>query len=517
MKIVYYFYSAFSGSFIGMLLDEAIKASKERNAQVFFVLCDGFLDMCLSNPEGNKAVCSVCRYAGSIALKSQFTKVGKVLHLKDYYNTNDERIDLDNIKFRNIDEYKKIEYKGIKIGYASLSTYVQLTRNQNPRVDIESAEYFKALLNQSVRLSQAFQGLIDQVKPDLICTYNGRFAEIRPVFEMAKLNKIPVWLYEGVFKGGKEHKDGKLYKVVFENTLPHSVKDNLWRVEKCWNNPELSKGENIAQAHSFFKKRRKGIVAGDKIYVKNQETGLLPAGWNSSKKNIVIFNSSEDEFVAIGDEYAAFALFKTQNEGLSKIFEWFKMDRTKHFYLRIHPNLTGIRYKYHTELYKFQTQYENVTIIPPEDKISTYALLDASDKVIVFGSTIGLEAVYWKKPVILIAFSFYYYANLCHIPKNELQLYEMIREDLPLKYSEEVLKFGLYYLNKDPLLIDNKAQFRYLDYNNTKYRIFGKAFHGYNYLKILNSKILYAGTIAIGRQIASSIFPNRFKLPLEDE
>lgn len=65
----------------------------------------------------------------------------------------------------------------------------------------------------------------------------------------------------------------------------------------------------------------------------------MPSDINDHKENIVIFNSSEDEFSAIGGKFESIKLFNSQIEGIKAIVDHYSGDSSKHFYLRIHPNL----------------------------------------------------------------------------------------------------------------------------------------------------------------------------------
>lgn len=509
MKVVFYFYSAYSGTILGLLLDEAKKMSIVNKDDVYFVMCDGFLDVCLSNPTGNSGVCAICKLVTKYTLEKHLKGIAKILYLNDFIINNSENI---SINYSNVEEYKKIEYKNVKIGYASLSTYIHLTRNQQPLIDKNSKKYFDILLKQSIRLTDTFLSLVKKINPDKICTYNGRFNEIRPVYEVAKSLSIPVYLYEIVSK-----ENSLFYKIVFQNALPHNIKNQLPRIEQCWNNPDFCEGQNILLGKSFFEKRRKGIFAGDKVYIRDQKKGCLPKNWDANKINIVIYNSSEDEFVAIGDEYSSHSLFTNQLEGLKIIFNKFEFREDIHFYLRIHPNLKNVKYKYHTDLYNFEKEFLNVTVISPVDSISTYDLMDAAEKVIVFGSTIGFESVYWGKPVILLSSSFYYFSNICYIPKSYEDLFSLIDQKLPPLYNDNVLKLGVYYLNQDPLIVDLDKQFYFIDFNLFKKKIFGKTYHGFNYQKFLYSKVLFAFLVAICRGCALILIRKKFLVPTKDE
>ncbi|MCS2656231.1 hypothetical protein NXV26_10165 [Bacteroides fragilis] len=153
-------------------------------------------------------------------------------------------------------------------------------------------------------------------------------------------------------------------------------------------------------------KRRNGIIAGDKVYIENQIKGKLPIDWDDTKRNIAIFNSSEDEFIAVDRDFDNLSLYKSQIDGIRGILEHYKENQTVHFYLRVHPNLKNVHYQYHLLLYDLSLKYPNITVIGADSDISTYDIMDNAEKVIVFGSTMGLESSYWGKPVILLSGQF---------------------------------------------------------------------------------------------------------------
>lgn len=74
----------------------------------------------------------------------------------------------------------------------------------------------------------------------------------------------------------------------------------------------LSEAEKEHVGNMFFIQRKTGTYAGDKNYIANSEQRKLPDNWDEGYRNIVIFNSSEDEFAAVGDEYDKARLFPTQ-------------------------------------------------------------------------------------------------------------------------------------------------------------------------------------------------------------
>ena len=243
----------------------------------------------------------------------------------------------------------------------------------------------------------------------------------------------------------------------------------------------------------------------------------MPNEWDENKRNIIIYNSSEDEYVAIGEEYEDLALFPDQYMALKYIFNEHKDDSEIHFYLRIHPNLKGVSYKYHMDLYEFEREFENVSVIGADNPISSYKLLDLSEKVIVFGSTIGLESVYWGKAVILLGCTWYYYSDICYLPETKEELSTMILQTLKPKYNDNVLKQGLFHYYRKATFIDSEPPFKYVNYNPIQIFFFNKKIVGYSFQKIWSSTTLYALYVAAIKFLSLKLLKNKFSLPTKDE
>ena len=137
-------------------------------------------------------------------------------------------------------------------------------------------------------------------------------------------------------------------------------------------------------------------------------------------------------------------------------------------------------------------------VIAPESPISSYSLLDVADKVIVFGSTMGIEAAYWHKPVICLAHSFYLKLEVAYNPKTVEELWSYIdTKDLKDKYNDDILKFGYLFMSNDSF-----ERFKYIDNGVFYYNIFGKKYEYPRYCKTLGSTFIYMITRGIYRRIS---------------
>ena len=137
--------------------------------------------------------------------------------------------------------------------------------------------------------------------------------------------------------------------------------------------------------------------------------------------------------------------------------------------------------------YILPEQYNNITVIPGADSISTYDLMDAAEKVVVFGSTMGLEAAYWNKPVILLAGANYYYSDLCYVPKSEEELSDLLESTLKPKKNDNVIKWGFYMMYRNP-----EDKWHYVPPTAQFFHIGNFEWFAVHALKLLGSSKLYA-------------------------
>lgn len=483
---------------MGMLLDEAIELSKDKNNNVLFVYCGGLNEMCLFNRKGSKPLCHFCSNCTKKVL-SQYNVPCRPL--TDYYIQSSEN---HVFGYNSSSSLRKITYRDVNIGLSIMSGYISGFRNLSPAINEGSRKYFDAHLAQNVRYVDAFYNLLAQFSPDVVYSFNGRYEEVRPVFDICMAKKVKLVLSEGFIK------DGRWQKLFYINHLPHDIKYLMERRNYCWDHYEMTDEEKIELGNSFYQNRRHGKYAGDKIYVKDQTAGKVPP-IDTTKMNIAIMNSSEDEYASVGGDWDDLQFFPSQYEGILFMLE--NATPNMHFYLRIHPNLKGINYKYHTALLQLGERHKNITVIPAESDISTYSLLDKMDKMVCFGSTMGIESVYWKKPVILLSAGLYYYDDICYLPKDKDEFLKLLGASLEPKYNESVIRYGAWSMNQDPLIIPNNN----VDFQGERPILFGRPFSVVPFISFFINKRMTGIYIAIMRALFGASFFNRYETPLVEE
>lgn len=499
MKILFYELSMFS-IHRGVLLDEVIKLSKEGHS-IVYLYNNCCLDICTRNMRADSLTCDMCKVDMRHSLKL-IPKNVEVVNIKNFWQRAEVNFDYHNVK-----ELKALEYNGVKIGCSVLSSCINANRNLYPKIDAQTKPYYDRLLQNVCNITDALERAIQTYKPERICFFNARFMEWRPPYDLAMKHHIEAYSYEEVGGWGEPY-----LKHCFVNCTPHNIKAMKQAYETLWDEVDMTEEQKTKLAETYFNNRRNAIPACDKVYIADQEKGRLPEDWDGEKKNIVIFNSSEDEFAAVGDEYDSYALFPSQYRGIRFILDATKDMPNAHIYLRIHPNLMHIEYRYHTELLKLQDEYAHLTVIPAADRVSSYALMDAANMVIVFGSTIGMESAYWGKPVILLAGATYRLSDLCYVPQSEAELKELLDMELKPRDNTDALKIAFKSMYRNP---KNKCQ--YLEINYADFGIGKFRWHVVQYLKLFGSYKLYCFYTTFIKQFYKLKKRKSIAIPMEED
>jgi hypothetical protein len=460
MKILIYMPFAAWIPHLGTDLEIAAK-HLDAGDEVHIIHCSGDLLSCEQNPTHTKFRCSACRYQldKGLSLINLPDQNRHELALNHYYRC------LDLPDFHSIEELNSFEINNVDIGMAVASTLVSKTRDPTPNVS-DFKDYIHENILMSNSIYNAIKYILQQIEPDIFYLFNGRFAAIRPALRAAQDLGIKTFVHE---------RAGVLQKYTLsEDTYPHDLEYQKNLINNFWDNGRPN-NEKEEIAKQWFIDRRRGKEQGWYSYSKSQKKRKMPDGFDASKRNVSIYISSEDEFAAI--EGWENPIYKNQTGAINAILNA-DIDENIRFYLRIHPNLRGLDNTQTRELAELNGK--NLTVIPADSKIDSYELFGACEKVITFGSTMGIESVYWGKPSILAGRSLYEDLGGCYIPKDHEELINLINDRLNPLSNLGAMKYGYFqslagipyiYYNPESLF---KGKFKGIDLSysvNTKMKI----------------------------------------------
>ena len=367
---------------------EIAKGHVEAGDDVHVVGCPATLPSCAVNPHHRKFRCTLCRSSFEVGLET--------LGLGD-----DKRhllpqplppVGLSNVA--TVSELRDARLDDLPVGRGVASSLVSTIRESEP--DLEQHRSLIASMERAAILVASETGrLLDRLRPDIVYVFNGRYAESFPVITLCRRLGIRLYSHDLGYEPDTYRlvPDGTVHKLDFAKGMMRS----LWEAASA--NPEA----RAEIAASFFDGRRYG-GSGDAVeryrWAKDQRDGVVPGGVDDSSftLKVGIFVSSEDEMSAVEDYRNP--VYSDQLEALKAIVShpW---PSTTRLFVRSHPNLRGLD-NTQTQVIHWARSFDHTSVIPPESDVDTYALAQACDVVLTFGSTVGIEAAYWGTPSVLV-------------------------------------------------------------------------------------------------------------------
>lgn len=410
------------------------QAAIDAGEKTTVVTCSGGTGYaCSLNIYGLRPLCGVCKAMTSRGLAKL---TGEYEHLETPARIDAPKRDAKRQRIlQNRWEIKKHIVDGVDVGQAAYSSYIGLSRDQDLEGYLASWAQNR-LLATTERLASWFRALLKEKNTKRVVLYNGRHNQYRPLLRVAQQANLPVDVME--YSGLDER-----CVYTFQNELPQDIDVLNKYIEKTWQN---FTGDVKAVGESYYlRKRAGGIINDTKSYVLGQTQGLLPEGWDASKHNIGVFNSSEDEYTALGGDYDK-TLYINQTEAMTRICESLHDDPDIMIWLRIHPNLTHVHWSFAEKLLLLEKKHPNVRVIPGGSPVSSYGLLDACNTALSFGSTMGVEAVYAGKPSILVGRCVYERLGSVYTPSSHEEVVKLLKQrNLPCLPMEGALKVALFW------------------------------------------------------------------------
>jgi Capsule polysaccharide biosynthesis protein len=411
---------------------ELIANHMEKGDEIKVIKCRGELFTCFDNNDHYKSECVLCNSKVKEGLKLINFPMENIINLPK------KKPNFDNLRqdFANVRELMDYKYEDIELGLAAASTLIK-THNKDHNFDTINYkdDVLKGIKNVYY-LYNSVKNFLLQFKPDVFYFFNGRLSCPRALILACEKTKTPFCIHE---------RSGKLGGyLIRKNTYPHDIYLVQKEIDGIWNKGDPN--ERVDVGHKWFQERRAGIEQSWYSYIADQELGKLPEGFDNSKKNVIIYSSTMEErytLLNLQNNY----LYQDEIEGVKQIATSLEKEENIHTYLRVHPNLKNID-NTQTRAYKeMQKKYQNLTVIPAESNINSYSLLDNADVVIVFASSVGLEACYSGKPVILGCESCYDNLNVAYRPKTHKDLINLIKSDLTPKNQDNALKYAFWEKN----------------------------------------------------------------------
>jgi hypothetical protein len=399
---------------------------------VTLLICSAGLLSCDINLDHHPDQCINCMLRRRRALRTleDRVQVQPLLRLEP-----EDRRALRSVRteFSSLEDLRSYRYGSFDLGMAVVSSIVSRNRDPEPSLRREATRIGNLTLS-SAGTYLAMKRRLHHQPCDRVYAFNGRFAIMRAVLRACQEEEgVDCYLHD---RGSSIER-----YALFKNALPHSVDVMDGKIRAAWQEAEGS-ADRLRIASSFFEGRKRGEAQNWYSFVAGQDATLLPDTWNEKRRNIVVFSSSEDEFVAIGKEWEN-PLYTNQQSGLIRIVEDLRGVRDVTCHLRLHPNSQNAAVESINRIVELEGG--NIFIVRPESPVSSYAMLMASDITLTFGSTMGIEATYWGKPSVLAGQCFYRNLGSTYNPDDHDQLIQLLLQETDAANRLGALMYGYYF------------------------------------------------------------------------
>ena len=359
---------------------------------VTLLQCDAALSSCAGNPYHSRGKCLMCQSRLSSGIKWINDTSLNVARLYDLTREQKKYINktISN-KFEDLESLITFKPFGVDLGLSVLSSVVSILREPEPDL-VKNRKLVINNIKTALIVYFSIKNKLEKLHPDIFYIFNGRFSWVRPALRIAQKENINVIIHE---RSGILGNYG-----LTKGTYPHDIDVIKEEIEEVNRNLRVNDKIKSSIVNEWYHERIDGKEQGFQSFTGNQTRHNLPDNFDSNKINVVIFNSSEDEFVAM-DEWSN-RLYSDQNEGISLIAMSLENNNAVSLYLRVHPNLKNANNTQTLGLREIKFNHANLNIIEPDSAVDTYKLINAADIIISFGSTVGVEALFLGKMMLLV-------------------------------------------------------------------------------------------------------------------
>ena len=442
------------------------KALQIRGADIYFLVCDGFLPACESHSVKNpKGKCRICKYVGGMVLPLLSYNIVK---MQDCINP-EELSEMERLADLLNSEYpSSYEYCGVNIINAvndSLLRYYYGRLNNDADALVIRRKYILTAL-VSAKCAEKSD---NNIKPQIVISHMTVYSEHQPYSEYFKKKRnVRAYCVKG--------------SVNFSSTVNINVNDDLYKSDERFNaflalrnNRYLDRDENEA-LENYLTKRFSGMSENF------TSSGYYECGDNAeqirllnidpAKRNLFMFTNVEWD---VGSDECGI-LYEGVMDWVIDTIEIAKLTPDVHLYIKTHPDesfgvrsLKSVADKIHE---RYPVMPSNVTIVYPELKIRPYSLREHMDLGIVYFGTLGLELTLLGVPVVTVGEAHYSRKGFTiEPPTREAYRDVLLAKENRFDLNRDLLRlYAYFYFIKTNIPFNLSEKFYGADPNDIRYK-----------------------------------------------
>lgn len=406
-------------------------ALRLRGAEVKELLCDGFLPSCMAaDPSwehdldafGRRGISrDLCRACFGPAADS-FKSLG--IEVATYSGFMDEATRREADKLANSvarEDLAGYRVRGVNIGEHAMSGALRffacgsLNFDTMPAAEEVLRTYFRAALYAE----SSFGEMLRRHHFDAVVLHHGIYVPQGILVDVARREGVRVTTWDTAYRK-------KCFIFSHDTTYHHTM---MSEPQDCWEDLRLSP-DQIQEIENYLAERQTG--SGD--WIRYQRAPVFDSrrldrefGLDPDKPRIgLLTNVTWDARLHYPEN-----VFASMEEWLIETIRYFATRPDLQLVIRVHPAEITAEYPTREPVQQvlreaFPQMPENVVIVPPENRASTYALMNPCNAAIIFGTKAGLELVASGVPVIAAGEAWIRNKGLSHDPTTKDEYFRLL-------------------------------------------------------------------------------------------
>jgi hypothetical protein len=384
-------------------------------------------------------------YAGVKTLDNRQQSVGLHSGVTWFNYQRDTKLN-EAIASLSVEEMMGFVWEGIPLGALCLPGLRWVLRIHHLNDDENTRYLFREYIYSAWNVAQKFSKFLDETNPRAVVVFNGQFFPEATARYVTQKRGLRVITHEvGLQPATAYFTDGEA------TAYPIHIPDEF----------ELNDGQN-AKLDAYLAKRFQGdfTMAGVKFWadMKRLDEAFLQKAVGFKQIvpvfTNVIFDTSQPH---------ANTVFEDMFDWLDLVLEEIRAHRETLFVIRAHPDELRVRKSSHETVEGWVASRSvdkeaNVIFVGPRETLSSYELIQKSKFVMVYNSTIGLEASIMGAAVLCAGKARFTQYPTVFFPQTIDEVREKMREfleaesiDVPLDFKRNARRFLYYQLYRTSL------------------------------------------------------------------
>jgi hypothetical protein len=371
------------------------KALQWRDARVSFFLCGGQVPQCdfkpATDPHVTRPLCWRCT-----GFPTRFLDAFHLSHtnlrgvLGNDFNARPQRL----IAGLSKEKLQTFSYRDLSLYELALPSIQRSLLRGDPGTGRQADRVAAGMVHAGIIFADACEHLLTQQRPDRIVATNGLFLAERIMLELAHRHAIPVITYErGMVRNS----------VLFDRDRP-AVRFHMDEIWDATRDCPLTDAENTT-LDTYLGARMRGQEGQDLWPRMDSDRKALVArfGLAADRPLVVLFTNIMWDSAVFRRDVG----FGGMVDWLVSTMRWFAARPDLQLLIRVHPSeirlpLAESRDRVEDRIASaYPVLPPNIKVVPPSDVADSYVLIRMAAAVMVYTSTVAVEAAVSGRPVVV--------------------------------------------------------------------------------------------------------------------